>query len=73
VRCDGDAIAQVQTAYPKRAKVTPNRYRRHADGKYTTVKSANGKSAIWFEIDKRRLINYYAGRFPAGEYVERCL
>ena len=69
----GDSIAKIRKAYPKRVEVAPHQYIPLPDGKYISVKSPNGKSAIRFETDKGRVITYYAGRFPEVEYVEHCL
>lgn len=69
----GDSIAKIRKAYPKRVEVEPHQYIPLPDGKYITVKSPDGKTAIRFETDKGRVITYYAGRFPEVEYVEHCL
>lgn len=69
----GDPIAKIRKAYPRRVEIVPHQYIPPPDGKYVTVKSPNGKSAIRFETDKGRVITYYAGRFPEVEYVEHCL
>ena len=72
IRLD-DEISKVMKTYHGQVEVTPHHYIPEPEGKYLTVKSANGKRAIRFETDGGRVATYYAGRFPEVEYVEGCL
>lgn len=69
----GDPISKIKKAYPKRLTITAHQYIPAPQGKYVTVKSPDGKSAIRFEIDNGLVVAFYSGRFTEVEYVERCL
>ena len=69
----GDSMSKIKKAYPQRLTITAHQYIPEPQGKYVTVKSPDGKSAIRFEIDNGRVVAFYSGRFPEVEYVERCL
>ena len=67
----GDTEAHVKKVYGPRLKIDPHQY--IDDGRYLTVRSESGTYGVRFEIDKGKVVSFYAGKFDAIQYVEGCL
>jgi hypothetical protein len=68
----GDPLSKIETAYPRGFFVEPHHYIEWPKGKYVTVRTADGKYGIRFEIETGRVIRYYAGRYAEIQLVEGC-
>ena len=66
----GDQEAQVRKIYGSRMEATAHTY--IDGGHYLTVRSTNGRYGIRFETDKGKIVNFYAGKYDAIQYVEGC-
>jgi len=66
----GDSESEVRHRYGQKMKVEPHQY--IDDGHYLTLRSADGKYGVRFETEKGKIIDFYAGRFSAIQYVEGC-
>jgi len=66
----GDSESEVRQRYGRKMKVEPHQY--IDDGQYLTLQSTDGKYGVRFETEKGKIINFYAGRFSAIQYVEGC-
>lgn len=67
----GSTEAEVKAAYGAALRVEPHPYLEDA-GHYLVVKSADGKTGIIFETDRKNVIEFRAGRYPQVGYIEGC-
>lgn len=63
----GDSEARIKLLYPRRVTIEPHKY---IDGHYLIV--GDGKSAIIFETDGKKVLVIRAGRYPEVDWVEGC-
>lgn len=66
----GDSEQRARTVYGERARVSPHKYLDR--GHYLTVMSRDRKYALVIETDGEKIIQIYAGKLPAAQYVEGC-
>jgi hypothetical protein len=63
----GDTEARIKRLYGGRVKVEPHKY---TDGHYLIV--GDGKRAIIFDTDGKKVLLIRAGRYPEVDWVEGC-
>ena len=67
----GDSEERVKTLYANRVTVTPHYYIQ-PEGHYLTIVSKDGRHAIRFETDGKKVLTYSAGKLNAVRLVEGC-
>jgi hypothetical protein len=67
----GDSEASVRGVYGNKVEVSPDTYT--DTGHYLTVRSPDGVYGTRFETDNGKVTSFYAGKYEAIQYVERCL
>ncbi len=68
----GDTEVHAQSVYGSRLKIEASKYTGDEGGHYLTTQSADKRYGIRFETEKGRITEYYAGTYPAIQYVEGC-
>jgi YD repeat-containing protein len=67
----GSSEHQVKAAYKNRLFVKDHQY--DENGRYLTVITRDGKHAMVYETDGKRVTNVHAGLEESAQYVEGCL
>ena len=66
----GNSELSVRKIYGTGVKVTKHAY--VDTGHYLTVRSADGRHGVRFEIDNGKVTMFYVGKFDAIQYIEGC-
>jgi hypothetical protein len=66
----GDSEARVRKVYGARIKIQAHQY--IDGGHYLTVSSTDPRYGVRFETDAGKIVEFYAGKYDAIQYVEGC-